>query len=218
MLFQVVLFCLRVAFYFSYLGPDHLAAVIPNSIGKPGWHGAKLGAIWGFGHGCSAMLIGLVAYLLKGEISQRIPFIQQMSQFSEKVVGISLVAIGFLGILESYEIPDPSSFNIEPPRKSKMSLKAILLNGFLHGVSWDGAPSIASALVMSSWKDAALFLSLYSLGTVISMGFGGGLVGILSTNLGKMSPDFPRKLSLFTSSIALLLGMYWLMKSFVCKV
>jgi hypothetical protein len=131
-------------------------------------------------------------------------------------VGISLVTIGFLGILESYEVPNPSSFDVESPKKkkSKVSLMAIFLNGFLHGVSWDGAPSIASALVMSSWQDAAVFLSLYSLGTMIAMGFGGALVGVLSTNLGKISVDFPRKLSLCTSSIAVLIGMYWLTKSF----
>jgi len=74
-------------------GPDHLAALLPPSVGKPGWYGLKLGATWGFGHAISAVSLGLCAFFLKGRISSQFHFFQKLSAFTEIAVGVSLFAI-----------------------------------------------------------------------------------------------------------------------------
>lgn len=50
-------------------GPDHLAAVLPRCIGKRWWVSSRVGALWAVGHGVSASIIGLIAFLLKGNRS-----------------------------------------------------------------------------------------------------------------------------------------------------
>ena len=47
-------------------GPDHLAAVLPRCFGKRWWDSSRIGAIWAFGHGISASLLGLFAFYVKG--------------------------------------------------------------------------------------------------------------------------------------------------------
>ena len=67
-------------FFSEYIGPDHLAAVLPRCIGKRWWIASRIGAMWALGHGVSASLLGLFAFFLKGEfiifIQQRIIFIR----------------------------------------------------------------------------------------------------------------------------------------------
>ena len=77
-------------------GPDHLAALLPPSVGKPGWYGLQLGATWGLGHAISAVSLGLCAFFLKGRISQQFQFFQKLSAFTEIAVGVSDIPFLFL--------------------------------------------------------------------------------------------------------------------------
>lgn len=152
-------------------GPDHLAALLPPSVGKPGWYGLKLGATWGLGHGVSAIFIGLCAYFLKGTMSTQFSILQRLSKYAEAAVGFSLLVIGAIGIKENMELQnEKNSSSSEDEIVGKMSMTtfkssvSIFLNGILHGFSWDGAPSIAPALAMTSWRSALSFLLSYCIG------------------------------------------------------
>ena len=90
-------------------GPDHLAALLPPSVGKPGWYGLQLGATWGFGHAISAVSLGLCAFFLKGRISSQFHFFQKLSAFTEIAVGFSLFAIGAVGLKENLDLRRESS-------------------------------------------------------------------------------------------------------------
>lgn len=221
-----------------YIGPDHLAALMGPSIGKSGLYGFRIGAIWGIGHGISAMLLGLSAFYVKGQFTGRFVILEKLASLAESAVGISILLIGLIGIKESNEVepnesrepqplelgdtlndslPEPhtqsliSSSSTNTPR----SYQAILANGILHGLSWDGAPSLAPAIAMSSWKQAFTFLFSYSIGTILTMGIAAGTLGELSIRVGKVTnnPDLPRKLSLVTSTIAVFIGVYFILKS-----
>jgi hypothetical protein len=99
-------------------GPDHLAALLPPSVGKPGWYGLRLGATWGMGHGVSAIFLGMCAYFLKGRISTQFKFLQQLSLFAEALVGLSLFVIGAIGIKENIELKNElESLEIEKIKK-----------------------------------------------------------------------------------------------------
>lgn len=49
-------------------GPDHLAALLPLSIGRRWWAACSTGLYWGMGHGIGAALVGLLAFLVRGAL------------------------------------------------------------------------------------------------------------------------------------------------------
>jgi hypothetical protein len=227
------------------IGPDHLAALIAPSVGKSGFTGLRIGALWGVGHGISAMILGLSAFFLKGQFTGKFAFVEKMASAADSVVGISILFIGLMGIKESLEqdhgqetAAAPSLFSgveggtaafsptgagagtagVQTTSRGRTYL-SILANGMLHGFSWDGAPSLAPALAMSSLRGAVMFLLSYSLGTIVTMSIAAGTVGELSTRVGQASnnPDLPRKLSLISSIAAVIIGLYLIAKATILR-
>lgn len=196
-------------------GPDHLAALIPPSIGKSGLNGVVIGALWGLGHGFSAMVLGLFAFFLKGQFTGRFSVLEKLAGFAEVTVGFSLIAIGLVGIKENM---DADEFDGQEESATASvavrSSRAIIANGVLHGFSWDGAPSLAPAIAMSSWRAAVTFLLSYSLGTMLTMSITAGALAEMSMRLGKIvnDPDLPRKLSFGSSFFAIAIGVYWIVQ------
>lgn len=84
-------------------GPDHLAALIAPTVGKSGLHGMKVGALWGVGHGVTAILLGLCVFFLKGQFTGRFAAMEKLSTLAESVVGVSILFIGVMGLKESWE-------------------------------------------------------------------------------------------------------------------
>ncbi|KAL7466710.1 hypothetical protein ACHAXS_006998 [Conticribra weissflogii] len=242
-------------------GPDHLAALIPRCCGLP-WHrAARVGAVWGLGHGVSATLLGMCGFLFKkgvrltGLLGNRFRgddfnLLHHAGSFMELAIGVSLIVIGLLGIKEArdFVVPDAISAcdvdadldantganddaNIganDPPKIAPQSLsaavaphvpaarpnpakRAVLLNGILHGFSWDGAPSLAPAVAISTWKGSLAFLFSYALGTMAAMTVATTLIGEgtrrASFHLDR--PDLPRDLSVASSVLALVVGVVW---------
>lgn len=202
-------------------GPDHLAAILPPSVGRPGWHGLRVGATWGLGHGISAVFLGVCAFFLKGRMSEQFRFLQRISTLAESAVGVSLVAIGVIGIKDNLQGENTDGHgdgtDSEPPTASLKTSKAIFANGILHGFSWDGAPSLAPALAMTSWRSAVAFLLAYCFGTMAAMSITAGVVGEGSIRLGKVinSPQLPRQLSLGSSFIAIAIGLFWIYSALI---
>jgi len=217
-----------------------LAALIAPSVGKSGLHGLKIGALWGVGHGFTAITLGLCAYFLKGQFTGRLAVVSKLSSVAESIVGLSILYIGLMGIKESRDaeieaghsnqdeqpsnplayLNNSNSLSSSPDstlntRSSSTSYRAILANGMLHGFSWDGVPSLAPAVTMSTWTGALSFLTAYSFGTIVAMSLAAGAMGELSTRVGKASnnPDLPRKLSFASSVAAVTIGLYLTAKS-----
>lgn len=196
------------------LGPDHLAAILPASVGLNGIYGMKVGAIWGLGHGFSATLLGVSAFLVKGQVSQRFKFLETMSSWAENAVGISLIAIGALGLKENLlDQPDEDTEVSSKPR----NFQAIFANGVLHGFSWDGAPSLAPTLAIKSWTGILGFLLSYCIGTMLMMSIASGFLSEASRRLGNAMKDkseynFPKQLSIGSSILAILLGIFWIIR------
>ena len=198
-------------------GPDHIAAVLPPSMGNSGFDGLRLGATWGLGHGISATMLGLAAIILKRQVSSRFHVLERLSSLADSAVGFSLLFIGLLGIKESRAMEDMDMSDGATARNAGggLAYKAIFGNGLLHGLSLDGAPSIAPALAMKSWQSAVGFLVAYCFGTMATMSITAGAVGESSMRLFKSSknPKMPRQLCMGSSIFALLAGMYWIARS-----
>lgn len=216
-------------------GPDHLAALIPRCCGLR-WHrAARVGAVWGCGHGVSATLLGVAGFAFKrqimgggGAVNQDL--LEGASSVMEIAIGVSLVVIGLLGIKEAGEwkvdenvegesgelaanscdavLSEANSANSAVPNPAK---RAVLFNGLLHGFSWDGAPSLAPALAVATWRGSLAFLGAYAVGTALAMTVATAAIGELTFKAGRAldRPDLPRVLSRVSSSVAVLVGLVW---------
>jgi hypothetical protein len=197
-------------------GPDHIAALLPSSVGQRWYTGMRIGAAWGLGHGVSATFLGLLAFLLKNKIGTQFNFIEKLSGVAESAVGVSLLLIGGLGLKET--LLTKSGGDEADAGENVSSLKsngAIFTNGILHGFSWDGAPSLAPALTLTSWRAALLFLLSYCFGTMFAMSATAGIVGEGTIRLGKATknPDLPRKMSIVSSTVAIFIGAFWILQA-----
>jgi hypothetical protein len=84
-------------------GPDHLAAILPASVGQSFLGGAKIGAAWGLGHGFTATILGALAFFLKGKMSSKFKILEKLSSFAESAIGLSLIVIGLIGAKEGLD-------------------------------------------------------------------------------------------------------------------
>jgi len=92
-----------------------------------------------------------------------------------------------------------------------MRNRAILLNGLLHGFSWDGAPSLAGSLAVKTWRSNVFFLLAYALGTVVAMSATTTVIGEGTVRMSESMnrPDVPVKLSFWSSVVAIGVGCFW---------
>jgi len=152
--------------------------------------------------------------------------------FMELAIGVSLIIIGLLGIKEAreWEAPTESGCDVvgdvapkslsaaaTPLQVSTLAAsnpdakRAVLFNGILHGFSWDGAPSLAPAVAISTWRGSLTFLVSYALGTMAAMALATTIIGEGTRRAaGKLDrPDLPRDLSVASSFLALVVGVVW---------
>jgi hypothetical protein len=204
-------------------GPDHLAALLPRCCGQRWYKAGRIGALWGMGHGLSATLLGVLAFGLKSQV-QRAPGVKSLlagaSHVTEIAVGLSLILIGAMGIREAREWEEVLVEGGEPQSLSAAAAdagvktaakRAVIFNGLLHGFSWDGAPSLAPALAVATWSGNLAFLSAYAAGTMGAMAITTTLIGEGTRRAGAFfkRPDIPQKLSLFSSMLAIAIGLFW---------
>ena len=76
-------------------GPDHLAAVAPLAADRDRRPWAA-GLLWGLGHAAGVVVVGLAALLLREVLP-----IESLSHWSERLVGLVLIAIGIWGIRQA---------------------------------------------------------------------------------------------------------------------
>lgn len=181
------------------------------------------------GHGTSAIILGMLAFGLKNRMSTMggaVHVLQGASDVMEIAVGLSLVVIGLLGIKEAREWKEEND-TLFPPSitsddgvhvaaelhnlKSTATKRAVVFNGLLHGFSWDGAPSLAPAIAVATWRGNLAFLFSYALGTMAAMTITTTLIGEGTRRASEVfrRPDIPQKLSFFSSILALIIGTVW---------
>jgi len=212
-------------------GPDHLAALLPRCVGQRWYKAGRVGALWGMGHGISATILGAAAFGLKSRLHS-LPYLDFLlisaSSIMNAAVGGSLVIIGLLGIKEAREWKAEIEM-VQPLNLSAAAAdsgvrmqrnRAVIFNGLLHGFSWDGAPSLAPALAVATWRGNVTFLLSYALGTMAAMAATTTLIGEGTRTAGEMlhRPEIPQKLSYVSSFVALFAGTVWTILSFSGKM
>ena len=152
--------------------------------------------------------------------------------FMELAIGMSLIVIGLLGIKEAREWSSEdmvleqesaggagtasqslsaAATPAEVASSPSTAKSAVLFNGILHGFSWDGAPSLAPAVAIATWRGSLTFLVSYALGTMAAMTLATTIIGEGTRKASKKldRPDLPRDLSVGSSFLALVVGVVW---------
>lgn len=196
-------------------GPDHLAALAPLSIGRTAIESAAVGALWGCGHDAGQMIFGLLFLVLKDRLH-----IEIIRTWGTRVVGLTLLIIGAMGIKEASEVPTPcvalengecdvsvleTPGNLPPPGKKKIGF-ATFATGIIHGLQPDALMMVLPALALPSRVAGAAFLGMFLVGTVFAMGSYTVFIGSCSQALKERIPRITEKLTWASSLVAIGLG------------
>ncbi|GAV69015.1 NicO domain-containing protein [Cephalotus follicularis] len=204
-------------------GPDHLAALAPLSIGRTRLESAAVGALWGCGHDAGQVIFGLLFLLLKDQLH-----IEIIQTWATRVVGLTLLVIGGMGIREASEVPTPcvalengecdvSMYEaLEAPtggKKKKIGM-ATFATGIVHGLQPDALMMVLPALALPSRAAGAAFLIMFLVGTVVSMGSYTVFIGSCSQALKDRVPRITEKLTWASSLVAIALGLAIIVSQF----
>jgi len=200
-------------------GPDHLAALAPLSIGRTRMESAAVGALWGCGHDAGQVLFGLIFLILKDKLH-----IEIIRTWGTRVVGLTLLIIGAMGIREASEahtagVALESDVNVyeslDDPTVGKKKIGfATFATGIVHGLQPDALMMVLPALALPSRLAGAAFLIMFLIGTVIAMGSYTVFIGSCSQALKDRVPRITEKLTWASSLIAIALGFAIIVSQF----
>ncbi|OMO92748.1 Nickel/cobalt transporter, high-affinity [Corchorus olitorius] len=203
-------------------GPDHLAALAPLSIGRTRMESAVVGALWGCGHDAGQVIFGLLFLLLKDRLH-----IEIIRTWGTRVVGLTLLVIGAMGIKEASEVPAPCVAlengecdvsvyeTLDNPVVGKKKIGfATFATGIVHGLQPDALMMVLPALALPSRLAGAAFLIMFLLGTVVAMGSYTVFLGSCSEALKDRVPRITEKLTWASSLVAIALGIAILVSQF----
>ncbi|BBN06102.1 hypothetical protein MPTK1_3g18390 [Marchantia polymorpha subsp. ruderalis] len=198
-------------------GPDHLAALAPLSIGRSKLESAAVGALWGCGHDAGQVLFGIVFLLLKDKLH-----LDLIRTWASRVVGLTLITIGGIGIMESQEMHvalvdgggDDNIAQSETRVKPRRNV-ATFATGVVHGLQPDALLMVLPALALPSRVLGAAYLGMFLVGTVIAMGSYTFFIASCSQALQKKVPGITKNLTFGSSCIAILLGSVFILGEFL---
>lgn len=201
-------------------GPDHLAAISPLAIEskKSTW---IIGFRWGLGHTAGVGLIGLLALLGR----ELIP-VEIISSFSERLVGLVLIAIGIWGIHKALSRKIHAHHHVHggsehvhvhahlagdhKSEKAHHHTHAALAVGIIHGFAGSSHfLGILPALAMPTRMDAAIYLLAFGAGTICAMMAFASFMGILAVRLAQRGVPFYHRLLIGFSSLSIIIGCVW---------
>lgn len=178
-----------------FSGPDHLAAVAPLAADgdRNGW---RSGLQWGVGHTAGVLLIAMLLLFLKEQLP-----LAAVSAYSERIVGISLIAIGFWGVWKATRAVITTHSHAG----------ASLAMGAIHGLAGSSHLfGVLPALAFSARADSILYLAGFGVGAISGMSAFAAGMGLLTNRVGRGDHRRYRGLLYASSAAALVIGGFWL--------
>lgn len=199
-------------------GVDHLAALLPLSVGRRlrAW-GA--GVRWGLGHSAGVTLIGLAAVLLRDRLDLAL-----VEAWGERLVGVMLVLLGAWGVrragglhahVHSHDGREHSHLHAHPAAPGHDSQArhhghAAFVAGTLHGVAGTAHMlGVLPALALPGPVASLLYLAAFALGTIVAMGTFAALVGEGSARVAVGTARL-RGLAVAAGLATMAVGLGWL--------
>jgi hypothetical protein len=206
-------------------GPDHLAAIAPiaSDQRRAPW---AAGALWGLGHSTGVLVVGLLALGLRGWLP-----VDLVSSWSERAVGVVLIAIGLWGLHKALGRHVHSHPHAHGPlrhehahvhgaaaaadathlRSRHSHTHAAFVVGILHGLA--GSAHLIGVLPALALPGVAVpigYLAGYGMGTVAAMAAFASAIGWLSNRARVGGGHAARWLLSACSVSALAVGLSWL--------
>ncbi len=206
-------------------GVDHLAALLPLSVGQRG-KAFGLGARWGLGHSAGVLVIGTLGVLLKQRLD-----LEAVGSWGERMVGVMLIAIGLLGIrralrLEVHAHPHEhdgvahAHLHVHGPSGAHAGAPGSGVHQHRHTAFWAGTVhgvagtahvlGVLPALALGSAAASGAYLLSFAAGTVLAMGVFAGLVGAGTARAAGWAPVRLRGILGTAGAAAVLVGLAWL--------
>jgi ABC-type nickel/cobalt efflux system permease component RcnA len=212
-------------------GADHLAALLPLSIGRR--RGAwALGARWGVGHSLGVLAIGALAVALKERFDLGL-----VEAWGERLVGVLLIAIGLLGLRRALRLTlhaHPHDHHGEAhahlhlhtgterahgpdshPAAAARHGHTAFFAGTLHGVAGTAhLLGVLPALALPGFVASGAYLLAFAAGTILAMAGFAAIVGEGSARMAR-GPALLRPLLCTASGVTVAVGVAWLVLSVV---
>jgi hypothetical protein len=210
-------------------GPDHLAAVAPLAADRttPQW---RAGFQWGVGHTTGVVMVGLLLLLFREVMP-----IDAISAYSERVVGLALVAVGIWGVRKARHLqihrhedghvhahvkPAPRQTlapqehahqHVHPRLHGHARTRASFLMGTLHGLAGSSHLfGILPALAFSTHTSALSYLAGFGIGAIVAMTAFAAFVGVVAARTGRRGTTAYRTMLYACSLSAFGVGGFWL--------
>jgi hypothetical protein len=210
-------------------GPDHLAAVAPLAVDshRSRW---RAGFTWGLGHTGGVVTVGVLALLLR----ELLP-IDALSSWSERLVGVALIAVGIWGVRRAAQIevhrhvhahdgaahahvhvhaanPAGVGAATAPHRQQPHDHTHVSFAfGVLHGLAGSAhVLGILPALALPTRLESGLYLASYGVGNIAAMTCFAAAMGLLSSRATGGGTKVYRGLLYACSAAAVLVGGAWL--------
>jgi hypothetical protein len=198
-------------------GPDHLAAVAPLAVDgrRRAW---VAGWTWGVGHASGVVVVALLGVLLR----DRLPPIEALSAWSERLVGAALVGIGLWALGRSARVRparhrhgrlshDHLHVQAGPAWMRRLGhAHASFCLGVLHGVAGSSHFfGVLSALALPTSGAALLYIGAFGAGTIVAMTAFAALVGS-STMRALDGTRMHRAMMTAAALLAMTVGGVWL--------
>ena len=196
-------------------GLDHLAALTPLCVGRAKLESAFIGALWGCGHDAGQLIFGIIFLLLKGKLK-----IELFQMWASRVVGLTLLVIGAMGLKEAQEVhvssvvaagDVPAAATAEVSeiiegRKNNQKFRTFA-TGLIYGLQPDALIMVLPALALPSRLAGGAYLGMFLLGTIVSMSSYTAFIGSCGEALQERLPWITHRLSIGSSLIAILFGI-----------
>jgi len=224
----LILAGITAGFVHVFSGPDHLAAIAPLAVRKQAraW---ESGLRWGLGHAFGVAIIGVTLLLLR----ELLP-LEAISDWSERLVGFLLLAIGFWGLrkafdrrIHSHEHSHDGVTHLHihlhdhlahAPREKleHRHRHAVFGIGTLHGLAGSShLYALVPVVVVGSFGMALLYLGAYAAGCVAAMCLFSGTIGLIGQKFSVNNTTAYRGLMGASSLASVLIGVYWISSTFI---
>ncbi|WP_284035810.1 sulfite exporter TauE/SafE family protein [Neobacillus sp. 114] len=201
--------------------PDHVIAVSTiASQSKKLFRSSLAGVFWGIGHTATLFIIGIIIILMKGEIPEK------WAMSLEFLVGIMLVYLGVSTILsfrnihvhqhnhdeEEHKHVHSHNFSGKHVHKHKHKnvsyLKSTVI-GLIHGLAGSGAMVLLTMSTVNSVWEAAIYILIFGVGTIIGMLFFTTIIGIPFVFSSK-KVGLNKSLTQITGLISIVFGIFYM--------
>ncbi|MFC4801592.1 sulfite exporter TauE/SafE family protein [Neobacillus sp. GCM10023253] len=201
--------------------PDHVIAVSTiASQSKKLLRSSLAGVFWGIGHTATLFIIGIIIILMKGEIPEK------WAMSLEFLVGIMLVYLGVSTVLsfksihihqhehhgEDHKHVHSHTHMGKHRHKHKHQnvsyLKSMVI-GLIHGLAGSGAMVLLTMSTVHSVWEAAIYILIFGVGTIIGMLFFTTIIGIPFVFSSK-KVGLNKSLTQITGLISIVFGIFYM--------